>query len=167
MKFFLFKIFIFFTSFQLFSVTTEVIQALTLKINPISELTITSGNAPLYISDNQALPGNPVMISDPLSSNTYSYTALGLIPKKITGRIDAKLPAGVTLEATLEAPNGAHSFSSITLNNTQDQDLVKSIPPNSKGNNLLITYQLKSTVKAGPIQNLPIQVTLKLVDDLP
>ena len=167
MKYFLFYIFIFCIHLHLTSAITEVIQVISLKVNPITELAITPGQSQLHIGYNQALPGSSPMVSDTLSSNTYSYTIVGTSLKKITGKIDTALPSGVTLEATLQAAAGAIIISHVTLNNIQDLDLIKGIPSNSKGTNLLITYQLKSTTKAVPIQNIPLQVTLKLVDDTP
>lgn len=167
MIFFLFNIFIFFIDIALFSAITEVKQMVTVKVAPITELTILAGPSLLHINYNQALTGDSIMVSDALSSNIYSYTIVGNIPKKITGRIDTALPAGVTLEATLQAPIGAIALPNVIMNNLHDQDLVKGIRANSKGNNLLITYQLKSAVHVGPIEHTSLQVTLKLVDDIP
>jgi hypothetical protein len=82
------------------------------------------------------------------ASGTYSVTTNGT-GMKITAEIDAAMPAGVTLTASLAAPAGATSAGVVTLSPTP-QDAVSGITEVAESG-LGITYGLEATVSAGVV----------------
>lgn len=104
--------------------------------------------------------------SEPLSvSNaTTTYTVTTGNPNrtyKVTARLSAPMPAGVTLTATLAAPPSATSLGPIALDAT-DRDVVFDIPRRTDSTQG-ITYELIATVAAGVVPNSSRTVTLTIV----
>ena len=97
-------------------------QTVTYFIADIFEL---SNLAPVTLTINTATAGAmPVPATD--SSTTYSITAIGLLKKKITARIDTAMPPDLTLKVKLQAPTGATSQGDVTLS-TIAKDVVRDI----------------------------------------
>lgn len=105
--------------------------------------TATPGSAPAPVSNNQS---------------SYSVSSENLLGARITGRVDAPLPAGVTLTLTLQAPTGASSAGAVTLD-ASERDLVTGIPAGSFSG-LTITYRLSATTAAGVVPPSSRTVTL-------
>jgi hypothetical protein len=82
--------------------------------------------------------------------------------KQITAQLNANMPAGTTLTATLAAPAGATSVGAIALTTTA-QALVINIPRGIIATHS-ITYQFSATAAAGVIPNTSRTVTLTLIN---
>jgi hypothetical protein len=95
------------------------------------------------------------------TSTTYNFSTSSLFTKRITGKISSALPSGVTLQVKLATISGATSAGFVTMSTTT-QDLVTSIPPNSTGTSLIITYQLSAAVVASQVTNSTATLTLNL-----
>ena len=129
---------------------------------------------PLFaLIDNISISGNPGAMnistatagSQPDSvtdtSTTYSIET-GLLSNRITGQLDANMPANVTLTLQLQAPTGATSQGAVSLSTTPN-NLVTNLPvlllltPN-----LQMTYTLSATVSAtqAAAQNVTLTLTL-------
>jgi len=107
--------------------------------------TLTLSGDPGALSITSAVAGSPPssVIDD---ASAYSLST-SYASTRITGRLDTALPAGATLEVTLEAPTGGQSMGTVTLS-TVDQSLVTSIPSGTH-TGLRITYRLSATSAAG------------------
>lgn len=102
---------------------------------------------------------------DPVSDMATTYDLLDAESgSKITGRLDAPLPEGVTLQVTLEPPPGATGQGAVTLTTT-DQDLVTLIESGSYSG-LSIRYDFSATVEAGVIPTASRLVTFTVVNTL-
>jgi len=137
------------------NVATQTVTYFIADINELSNL------APVTLTINTATAGAmPVPATD--SSTTYSITAKGK-KKKITARIDAAMPTGLTLMVKLEAPTGATSQGDVILSTTA-KDVVRDIK-NVKNESVGITYTLSP---AGSIPPAPTAgartVTFTLID---
>lgn len=119
-----------------------------------------SGN-PGLLRISTAIGGSqPIAVSN--SSTTYTVTTGN--PNrlyKITARLSAPMPVGVTLTASLAAPPGATALGPIILD-AIDRDVVLDIPRRTTATQA-ITYALSATVAAGVIPNSSRTVTLTLV----
>jgi polyisoprenoid-binding protein YceI len=119
-----------------------------------------SGSPPALVVSTAVAGAQPLAVTD--ATTSYTTSALLLQKKKITGQLNANMPAGVTLTIALVAPSGATSNGTVTLDNTP-RDLVVNI------SNLIpatypITYVLSATVSAGVIPSSSRTVTLTLVN---
>jgi hypothetical protein len=122
-----------------------------------STLTLSGDPAPLVVST--AVAGNapdPVMER----STTYSLSAID-ITSRITARLDAALPPGVTLKVSLAAPPGATSSGPVALSTTE-QDVVRGILTGSY-TGLSITYTLQATSGAGVVPPSAPSVTFTVL----
>lgn len=119
-----------------------------------------SGSPPALVVSTAVAGAQPVAVTD--ASTTYTTSALFLATKKITGQLNANMPAGVTLTIALVAPSGATSNGTVTLDNTP-RDLVVNISNLIPATNP-ITYVLSATVSAGVIPSSSRTVTLTLVN---
>lgn len=100
---------------------------------------------------------------DPVSDVSTTYDLLDAqTGSKITGRLDSPLPAGVTLEVTLEPPPGAVGQGAVTLTTT-DQNLVTMIESGSY-TALSIRYDFSAGVDAGVIPTASRLVTFTIVN---
>lgn len=119
-----------------------------------------SGN-PGLLNVTSAIAGSePVSVSN--SSTTYTVTTPA--PNrtyKITAQLNANMPAGVTLTATLAAPAGATSVGAVALDVTA-RDVVTGILRNTNSTQS-ITYQLDATAAAGVVALSSRTVTLTII----
>jgi hypothetical protein len=100
-------------------------------------------------------PG-PVVVA----TSTYRAKASNKNPQKITGRIDANMPAGVSLTIELEPVTGATGLGPVTLSTTA-RDLVTNMTNNGPETHP-ITYTLQATVAAGvvPLDSRTVTLTI-------
>ena len=121
-----------------------------------------------------AVSGNPGLLrissaiagSQPtsVSNATTTYTVVTGAPNRlynITARLNAPMPAGVTLSVTLAPPAGATSLGAVALDATS-RDVVTGVRRNTNSTQS-ITYQLAATVAAGVVPNSSRTVTLTIV----
>lgn len=107
--------------------------------------------------------GTPGFGLDPVSdaSTTYSATTTQA-NQRILARLDAPLPAGVSLSAQFTAPSGAASRGTVLLTTT-DQEVVGIIPSPGTYSDLSIVYTLSASVSAGPVATTMRSVILTVV----
>ena len=133
-------------------------QGVNWQVSDINELAASGNPGNLVVSS--AIPGSQP--SDALdSSTTYGVTTNGA-NKKVTGRIDSALPAGLTLKVYLAPPSGAASLGTVTLG-VSASDLVTGITRKAE-RGMTITYTLSATVTAGIVPTGTRTVTLTLTD---
>lgn len=119
-----------------------------------------SGN-PALLRISAAIAGSePVSVTDASSTYTIS-TPNANRTYKITAQLNAAMPVGVTLTATLAAPNRATSLGAISLD-VVARDVVTGIPKNANTSRS-ITYQLTATVAAGVVPVSTRIVTFTIV----
>lgn len=114
-------------------------QIVRIQVNAINQLAVSGSPAPMII--NTATAGSapsPVTVS----GTSYAVTT-NESNKKISASVDQALPAGVLLEVTLDAPDGASSAGAVALN-TAAADVVTGISSIS-ASSLPITYRLSAT----------------------
>lgn len=119
-----------------------------------------SGNPGLLRVSNAVAGSQPIAVSN--SSTTYTVTTP--IPNRLynlTARLNAPMPAGVTLSGTFAAPPGATSLGAIALDATA-RNVVTGIPRRIVAT-LGITYQLSALASAGVVANSSRTITLTLV----
>lgn len=117
-------------------------QRVTFQVTAVNRLAIDGAPQPIAITT--ATPGAaPTPVS--AAGGTYAITT-NEANRKITAAIDADMPAGVTLEIALAAPDDATSAGSVPLG-TGGADVVTGIHPTA-ASALPITYRLSATVAA-------------------
>src|ERR1043165_3393724 len=88
--------------------------------------TLSVSGSPGALVINTAIAGQPPT-SDNDAATTYTVKAQNKNkPLKITARLNAAMPPGVTLTVNMQAPGGATSAGTVTLDAT-DRELVGSI----------------------------------------
>ena len=122
---------------------------------------VVSGN-PAALKITTAVAGSqPASVSD----NSTTYTVVTPNPAnrtyKITAQLNAPMPTGVTLTASLAAPAGATSVGAVALDLTA-RDVVTGIPRQTNATRT-IAYQLSATVSAGVITSSTRIVTLTVL----
>jgi len=114
-------------------------QVVRFQVNAVSQIGVTGGPAALVIGS--AVAGSaPTSVT--ASGTSYAITTNEL-NQKITASLDQALPAGVTLEVALAAPDGATSAGSVALT-TAGADVVTGIS-RTVASSLPITYRLSAT----------------------
>lgn len=119
-----------------------------------------SGSPGLLRISSAAAGSQPV----PVSNSTTTYTVSTPNPSrtyKVTAQLNAAMPVGVTLTATLDAPPGATSLGPVALDLTA-RDVVTGIPRRTDATQA-ITYQLGASVAAGVVPNSSRTVTLTIL----
>jgi len=117
-------------------------QVVTFSVVPINRVAVTGAPAPLVI--NSAVAGQtPTSVS--AAGGTYAVTT-NESNKKITASVDQALPAGVSLEVSLGAPDGAASPGNVALG-TAANDVVTGISSINAAA-LPITYRLTASPTA-------------------
>lgn len=123
--------------------------------------TLSVSGSPGLLRVSTAVAGSePIAVTN--ASTTYTVTTGN--PNrlhKITARLSAPMPVGVTLTASLAAPAGATSLGPVALDATA-RDVVLDIPRRTTATHA-ITYTLSATVAAGVIPNSSRTVTLTIV----
>ena len=122
--------------------------------------TLSVSGSPGALVINTAIAGSPPT-SDNDAASTYTVKAQNKThPLKITARLNAAMPPGVTLTANFQAPTGATSDGTVTLDAT-DRELVGNIT-NTTAQTKGITYTLSATAAAGVVTPQSRTVTLTL-----
>lgn len=95
-----------------------------------------------------------------MATSTYRAKASNKNPQKITGVLNANMPAGVSLMIELEPTSGASSAGPVTLSTTA-RDLVTNMTNNGFETHP-ITYTLQATVAAGvvPLDSRVVTLTI-------
>ena len=113
---------------------------------------------PALLSITTAVAGSaPTGVSD--VSTTYDVRVNASTVKKITARLSAPMPTGVTLTMTLAPPIGATSMGPVVLDAIARDMVVNITGVNSTH---AITYQLNATAAAGVIMPSSVAVTFTL-----
>lgn len=138
---------------------TAATATVTYEVQEINEISVSADPGPLVVS-NAAAGDSPGVAMD--EQTTWTLTTNGS-NKRITGLVDASMPAGVSLLVTLVAPDGASSTGEVALSPTA-QTLVSQISEvHSAG--LRVTYTLSATTQAGVIARDQRSVTFTIVAD--
>lgn len=126
----------------------------------VAQLMWTSGSPGLMRINSAVAGSQPIPVVN--AATTYTlYTPNANRTYKMTARLNANMPNGVTLTATFDAVPGATSVGPVALNST-DRDIVVNIPRNTFASRT-ITYQLAALVTAGVIPSSTRTVTITLV----
>jgi len=113
---------------------------------------------PALLSITTAVAGSaPTGVSN--VATTYDVRVGTGSVKKITARLSAPMPTGVTLTMTLAPPIGATSMGPVVLDAIARDMVVNITGVNSTH---AITYQLNATVAAGVIMPSSVTVTFTL-----
>jgi hypothetical protein len=94
------------------------------------------------------------------SSTTYSITTVAS-GTTITGKLNANMPAGLTLKVQLQAPTGATSVGAVAMTTTA-ANLITGIGIIALQTGLTITYTLSATVAAAPVASSSVVLTLTI-----
>jgi hypothetical protein len=138
-----------------FAANTDT-QTVTFEVQAIDEISASGDPGALTISTATA-GSEPDNATD--NTTTYAVTTNGT-NKKITGEIEANMPANVTLQVNLTAPTGGSGSGATSLSTTA-ADLVTGITQRAESG-LGITYTLSATVGAGVVASDTRTVTLTL-----
>jgi hypothetical protein len=133
-------------------------QTVTFQVDAINEISVSGNPGNLVI--NTATPGSQPT-DDTDASTDWAVTTNGT-NKKMTGDINANMPANVTLQTNLVAPTGGSSTGDQPLSTTA-ADLVTAITQVAESG-LTITYTLSATIAAGTVAQDTRTVTLTLTD---
>lgn len=117
-----------------------------------------SGNVNLTIDAVMSVGGG---LAEDVDNTTYAVTNTAGT-KKLIGRLNAPMPAHITLSVQAAAPLGATSTGTVTLTAIA-QDLVTGIGVLTQGG-LPLTFTLAATVQAGVVSASTRTLTLTLVD---
>lgn len=128
------------------------------RVASAQSLSVSNNPYPLTISTAVA-GSNPASVSDASTTYTVSIPSNGST-SRITGQLNANMPAGVTLTIHLASSNGV-SAGTVTLTTTTT-NLVTSIPKKTTETSG-ITYTLSATVAAGVITSTSRILTLTVV----
>jgi hypothetical protein len=121
---------------------------------------LSVSGSPGSLAITTAIAGQPPT-SDNDATTTYTVKAQKKNqPLKVTGRLNAAMPPGVTLTVSMVAPSGATSNGTVTLDATT-RDLVGDIT-NTNALTQGITYILSATAAAGVVTPQSRTVTLTL-----
>lgn len=119
-----------------------------------------SGNPGLLRVSTAVAGSEPIAVSN--STTTYTVTTPN--PNrahKVQAQLNAAMPVGLTLAATLDPPPGATSLGPIALDMTA-RDVVTGIPRNTNSTQG-ITYTFTASVAAGVVPSTSRIVTLTIV----
>jgi hypothetical protein len=115
----------------------------------VSAQSVAVSGDPAVLTVGTATAGRePDPARDAATTYTVTTTAAN---QKLVARLEAPLPAGVSLTIQLAAPSGATSRGQVALT-TSDQEVVGPIPAPGSYAGLAIVYTHVATVSAGPLQ---------------
>lgn len=129
-------------------------QTVTFEVQALNDISVSGDPSPLVTTAGAFTTDN---------TTTYDITT-NEAGKKITGAIDANMPADTTLEINLAAPTGATGAGDVALS-TVDADLVTGIGALTESG-LTITYTFSADVTAGVIASDTRTVTLTITDEI-
>lgn len=124
--------------------SAQVTQDVNIAVNAISQIAVTGGAQTLTISTATA-GSQPT----PATASVNWAVTTNQVNQKVTASIDANMPAGLTLQAQMEAPTGGLSTGPNALS-TASVDLVTGISTLAEGA-LDLTYTLNANVSAGVV----------------
>lgn len=131
-------------------------QTITYEVKAINELSVSGPPASIVINTANA-GAEPDTLS---KSTTYAITTNET--KKITGKLNENMPAGVTLKIKLAAPTGGSSPTLPVTLTDGEADLVTGVSRIAE-TGLVVTYTLSATAEAGTIAlNSSKSVTLTI-----
>jgi hypothetical protein len=133
-------------------------QTVTLQVAAINEIAVSGDPGALIVSTGTA-GAEPDTATD--SSTDYDITT-NESNKKITGVLDAAVPANTELYVFLTAPTGGTSAGDVQLT-TSAADLVTGISTLAESNRT-ITYKFYASIAAGIVSSTTRTVTLTLTD---
>lgn len=133
-------------------------QTVTFQVDAINEISVSGNPGDLVI--NTATAGSQP--DDYVDNSTSWAVSTNGTNKKMTGGINADMPASVTLQVNLVAPTGGSSSGDQSLSMTA-ADLVTSVTQVAESG-LTVTYTLSATVAAGVVAVDTRTVTLTLTD---
>lgn len=107
---------------------------------------------------NSAVPGGEP--TPKVATSAYANTLVFTGQQKVTGRLNANMPANSTLSARLTAPSGGTSVGAVNLD-VVDRNLVIAATP-IFFTNVTITYTFTPLVSAGVIPSTSRTVTYTL-----
>ena len=130
-------------------------------IRALGAQTVSVSGNPALLRISTAVAGtDPTSVSNAVTTYTVTTPSPGNNKYQVLMSLNANMPAGVTLSATLAAPVGSNGTSNgaIALDVTP-RSMVINIKKNFNGT-ASITYQLVATAAAGVIPNSSRTVTL-------
>jgi len=132
-----------------------------LGVRAIRAQTVSASGNPGLLRVSTAIAGSePVAVSN--STTTYTVTTPPANrTHKVTAQVNAAMPVGLTLSATLAPPPSASSVGPVALDMTA-RDVVTGIQRNTNSTQA-ITYTLTATVLAGVVPPTSRIVTLTIV----
>jgi hypothetical protein len=133
-------------------------QTVTLQVSAINEIAV-SGDPGALIVNTATAGGEPDTATD--NSTDYDITT-NESNKRITGVLDAVVPANTELYVFLVAPTGGTSAGDVQLT-TAAADLVTGISTLAETNRT-ITYKYYASIAAGVVASTNRTVTLTLTD---
>jgi len=111
----------------------------------VAEISVIAVHGNISMTINSAVAGQA---PDPATaSGTFDITTNGK-KQKITAELDSKMPTGLSLYATMAAPNGAESEGKVELSD-KSVDLLKDISQ-VRASGLSLSYEAVATVDASP-----------------
>jgi hypothetical protein len=119
-------------------------QTITYEVKAINELSVNGPPAAIVINTANA-GAEPDTLT---KSTTYAITTNET--KKITGKLNEDMPAGVTLKIKLAAPTGGSSPALPVKLTAGEVDLVTGVSKIAE-TGLIVTYTLSATAEAGAI----------------
>jgi hypothetical protein len=119
-----------------------------------------SGNPGLLRVSAAVSGSEPIAVTNSVTSYTVTTPNANRL-YNITAQLNAAMPVGLTLNATLAAPAGATSLGPIALDQTA-RNVVTNVPRRTNSTHG-ITYQLVATVAAGVVPVSTRIVTLTIV----
>lgn len=111
----------------------------------VAEIAVIAVHGTINMNINTATAGQA---PDPTSASaTFDLTTNGK-NKKVSAELDQKMPTGLTLFATMDAPSKAKSAGKVELSD-KSVDLLSKIS-NVRGSGLALNYEAVATVEATP-----------------
>ncbi len=136
-------------------------QSLTLAVNAVYKISVSGNPGALTISDGTAGSDNLAYAGD--SSTTYSITHNNLSNLRISANLDLAMPAGYTLQITLNSTKGtggtAYDISNATAGSAVD--IVTGIARGADAGQR-IRYYFTTTASQGTLASTNRTVTLTL-----
>lgn len=144
------------------AMATVAVLAAALSAPAQAQVTLTDSGDPGTLTVTTAIAGfQPSVVIDATTTYTAKTNNKNK-EKKITGRLNTAMPAGLTLTIELTPLTGAIGYGPVTLDATA-RDLVGNIT-NTTLQTASITYRLQADVTAGVVALTSRTVTLTIVD---
>ena len=135
-------------------------QSVTVSVSAVAKIWVSGNPGALTITDGPVGTDNLTSVSD--ASTTYSITHNSTTNKRITASLDASLPDGFTLQASLGSNKGLSSGST-TIPAGSAVNLVTGIERGADAGRT-ITYTFSALASSGTLAPETRTVTLTLTD---